>query len=74
MTKKDILKLIEKDPWMMKVLDTVQQLNLPDWWIGAGFVRSKVWDYLHGYTVRTHLPDIDVIYFEKNSSLRLIGL
>ena len=39
-------------------------LHLPDWWIGAGFVRSKVWDELHGYTKRTPLPDIDFIYFD----------
>lgn len=48
---------------MMEILETVSKLNLPDWWIGAGFVRSKVWDHLHGYTKRTPIPDIDVIYF-----------
>lgn len=51
---------------MMEVLQTVRGLHLPDWWIGAGFVRSKVWDMLHEYTKRTPLPDIDVIYFDKN--------
>lgn len=66
MTKKDIINLIEKDGWMMDVLRVVKGLNLPDWWIGAGFVRSKVWDTLHGYEKRTPLPDIDVIYFDEN--------
>lgn len=66
MTNKDVINLIEKDKWMMDVLKTVEQLNLPDWWIGAGFVRSKVWDSLHGYKNRTPLPDIDVIYFDRN--------
>ena len=40
-----------------------------DWWIGAGFIRSKVWDALHGYKVRTPMStssDIDLIYFDKN--------
>jgi len=64
MTKHDICTLIQNDPWMMGELRIVQELNLPDWWIGAGFVRGKVWDHLHGYTQRTALPDIDVIYFE----------
>src|SRR5688572_467422 len=50
---------------MMDVLRLVESLNLPDWWIGAGFVRSKVWDHLHGYKTRTPLPDIDVIYFDR---------
>ncbi|WP_374992117.1 nucleotidyltransferase family protein [Paenibacillus sp. LHD-38] len=29
----------------------------------AGFVRSKVWDYLHGFE-ETRLPDVDVVYFD----------
>lgn len=66
MTKKEIPLLIEQDLWMMAILQAVQRLALPDWWIGAGFVRSKVWDHLHGYSKRTPLPDIDVIYFDKN--------
>lgn len=63
MTEKAILTLIKKDSWMMEVLKTVQSLQLPDWWIGAGFVRSKVWDHIHNYKKRTPLPDIDIIYF-----------
>lgn len=51
----------------MKILRAVEELNLPDWWIGAGFVRSKVWDYLHEYKTSTPLPDIDVVYFDPNS-------
>lgn len=60
----DIIDLIKKDEWMMKLLKAVKILNLPDGWICAGFVRSKIWDTLHGYTVRTLLQDIDVIYFD----------
>jgi len=65
MTKEDIILLIQNDNWMMDILRTVKTLDLPDWYIGAGFIRSKVWDTLHGYSQRTSLPDVDVIYFEK---------
>jgi hypothetical protein len=58
--------LIEEDSWMMEILRIVESLDLPDSWIGAGFVRSKVWDYLHEYKRRTPIPDIDVIYFDKS--------
>ena len=51
---------------MMDILIVVAKLDLPDWWVGAGFVRSKVWDTLHGYVTRTPIPDIDVIYFDPN--------
>ncbi len=64
MTEKDIVSLIEKDEWMTRVLHLVKSLNLPDWWIGAGFVRGKIWDTLHDYKTRTPLSDIDVIYLD----------
>lgn len=63
----DISSFIKNDPWMMEILRHVQTLNLPDWWIGAGFVRNKVWDELHGYKVRTPLNDIDVVYFDEKN-------
>lgn len=66
MTEQDIIAAVKNDSWMMEVLRIVKRLDLPDWWIGAGFVRSKIWDMLHGYKKRTPLPDIDVIYFDKS--------
>jgi hypothetical protein len=57
-----IRQLVASDPWMMKVLRAAEQLDLPDWWIGAGFLRNKVWDALedtnHGPT-----KDVDLVYF-----------
>lgn len=63
-TEQDIIRLIENDEWMMNVLQLAKSLELPDWWICAGFVRSKIWDTLHNYEVRTTTPDVDVIYFD----------
>ncbi len=65
-TELDIVRLIESDAWMMEKLRHVATLHLPDWWIGAGFVRSKVWDTLHYFTERTPLTDVDVIYFDPS--------
>lgn len=64
--EKDIIRFIQEDDWMMGILKSAQTLDLPDWWVCAGFVRAKVWDVLHGYSVRSPLPDIDVIYFDPS--------
>lgn len=64
-TEQDVIHLIENDEWMMDILQMAKSLELPDWWICAGFVRSKVWDTLHDYEIRTATPDIDVIYFDQ---------
>ncbi|WP_088352050.1 nucleotidyltransferase family protein [Bacillus cereus] len=64
-TEKDIIRLIENDKWMMNVLQMAKSLELPDWWICAGFVRSKIWDTLHDYEAKTAMPDVDVIYYDS---------
>ncbi|MFT8322724.1 MAG: nucleotidyltransferase family protein [Bacillus sp. (in: firmicutes)] len=67
-----IIQLVKEDRWMMEILTTVKTLNLPDWWICAGFVRSKIWDALHGFDERTPLSDIDVIYFDQSNLDELV--
>ncbi|MBT9241712.1 nucleotidyltransferase family protein [Vibrio splendidus] len=59
-----IVTLIKQDPLRMQVLDCVAQLDLPQCYVAAGFVRNLVWDHLHGYASPTPLNDIDVIYFD----------
>jgi hypothetical protein len=62
-----IISFIREDKWMMEILKLAKLLNLPDWWICAGFVRSKIWDTLHNFSKRTPIPDIDLIYFEPTN-------
>ncbi|WP_409254224.1 nucleotidyltransferase family protein [Bacillus sp. SCS-153A] len=64
--EKDVLQLIKQDEWMMDILKAAKTLDLPDWWICAGFVRSKIWDTLHGFSNRTSIPDVDVVYFDRS--------
>ncbi|MFD2442498.1 nucleotidyltransferase family protein [Bacillus sp. CGMCC 1.16607] len=60
----DIITHIQEDKWMMDILKAARSLGLPDWWVCAGFVRSKIWDVLHHFNERTALPDVDVIYYD----------
>lgn len=69
MTEQDILRLIENDPWMMKIIHIAADLDLPDWIIGAGFVRNKVWDHLHGYSRSgVDTADIDLVYYDPTGN------
>lgn len=63
--KEHLVEIIKNDAYMMEVLLDAAQLNLPDWWISAGFVRNKVWDIIHDYE-ETPLNDVDVIYYEPD--------
>lgn len=68
MTHEERLRqLIGNDERRLCVLHTVRELGLPDCWVGAGFVRSAVWDALHGIAPRLPDSDIDVIWFDPSN-------
>lgn len=60
----ELKAIIQNDQEMLRILKIVKSLNLPDWWICAGFIRNKIWDVLHGYPSDTPLNDIDIIFFD----------
>lgn len=66
--EKEIIQLIKEDEWMMDILRAVKSLHLPDWWVCAGFVRSKICDVLHGFKERTPISDIDVFYYDDGNT------
>ena len=41
-----LTNLIESDEVFIKILKTVEQLELNDCWVAAGVIRNKVWDTL----------------------------
>ena len=63
-TEAHICQLIMRDPWRMEMLRFARAMNLPDWCIGAGFVRALVWDTLVGNKTPYRLPDLDLVYFD----------
>jgi hypothetical protein len=60
----DIAILLETQPDLRRILGLVEDLALPDGWIGAGFVRNAVWDVLHGRRPDPRLGDVDVVFFD----------
>lgn len=58
-----VIELIKQDSVRVDALKCVSQLDLPQCYIAAGFVRNLVWDFLHNFKFSTPLNDVDVIYF-----------
>src|SRR3954463_2967085 len=48
----------------MAALEAARDVEPPDWLIGAGAVRTAVWDRLHGYDEPTPLRDLDVAFYD----------
>ena len=57
-------EIVRTDPRLMRILHEVRELDLPDWAVGAGVIRTAVWDRLHGKDRSTELNDVDVAYFD----------
>lgn len=68
--------ILANDPLRWQALDLVRSLNLPDCWIGAGFIRNAVWDHLHGHPpCPPPFPaggDVDVVWFDPARTERCV--
>lgn len=53
---------------MMRILALAAALDLPDSWIGAGFLRNAVWDALHDRPWSASDGDVDLIYFDSEDT------
>lgn len=62
--ERDIYGLICNDADMMRTLREAASLELPDWYIGAGFLRNRIWDKLSGIQEQSTNCDVDVAYFD----------
>lgn len=62
----ELKNILHSDPWSMKTLSAARSLQLPDWAIGGGFVRNRVWDRLSGRE-ETRLNDVDLLFFDSDT-------
>ena len=60
-------EILRRAPLRMQAFEIVRSLSLPDWAVGAGFIRAAVWDELSGYTTASPVDDIDVLYFDPRT-------
>jgi hypothetical protein len=64
--RNELIDIITKDELIIKTLTIVKNLKLNDCWVGAGFIRNKVWDILHKKkTIKVN--DIDVVFFDETN-------
>jgi uncharacterized protein len=59
-------EIVRSTPWLMDALAAAREVAAPDWLIGAGAVRTAVWDRLHGYAQPTGLADVDLAFFDPD--------
>jgi uncharacterized protein len=59
-----VAAIVRDTAWLMDALRAARAVGPPDWAIGAGAIRTAVWDRLHGFAEPTELADVDVAFFD----------
>ena len=63
--REDLCRILTGNASFMAILHAVREAALPHGCVGAGGVRSLVWDVLHGRPEWTMRGDVDVAYFDE---------
>lgn len=66
--ERKLIAMVRSSTSLMGALAAVRSLGLGSWCIGAGAVRSLVWDALHGFEAPTELQDVDVVHFASEAA------
>lgn len=70
----ELVAIVQRTPWLLAALAALRELGLPNACIGAGAVRTAVWDALHArlsIADVVHVPqlsDVDVAYFDASDT------
>ena len=62
-----LVALIRCSSVLMRALRAARAVGPPDWLIGAGALRDRVWDHLHGFTPGPPSRDLDLVFFDPHS-------
>ncbi|MFI5446245.1 nucleotidyltransferase family protein [Polaromonas sp. UC242_47] len=62
-----LVAMVRESVRLMDALSAVRELKLDAWCIGAGAVRTLVWDTLHAFEEPSPLEDMDVVYFDASA-------
>ena len=62
------LEIVQQTGFLREVFDRAQELNLPNWRVVSGALYNTVWNHLTGRPEGYGIKDIDLLYFDKDTS------
>lgn len=57
-------KILRQNEDIEKILQRGAQLNMPNWYLGAGGIAQTVWNAAHDYDLRYGIKDYDLVYYD----------
>ncbi len=68
--KSDVIKLekiLNRSELLVSVFKGASQLDLPNWYIGAGCIAQTIWNDKSGLKLDSNIKDIDLVYFDSTN-------
>lgn len=63
----EFISIIKQNKDLMLILDYIESLNLPNFYIAAGSVFQTIWNYYDNKPLNYNIKDIDIIYYDSNN-------
>jgi GNAT superfamily N-acetyltransferase len=62
-----LIEIVLKNPILSEILNRAHQLNIDQYYIGAGCVNQTVWNYLSDLPLQHGISDYDFVYFDDKN-------
>jgi len=59
-----LIQLLRANEALATGIETLAELHLPDWYVGAGAVVQTVWNALTDRPLSANISDLDLVYFD----------
>lgn len=69
--REDVSRLssyLDQNEVVQRILARADDLELPDWYLGAGCIPQTVWNVMHGFSALDHIRDYDLAYFDTSDT------
>lgn len=63
-----LFEIVRASPVLMQVFRRAREMNLPDWWVVSGAIYNQVWNHLSGRKDMYGVNDVDLFYFDADTS------
>ena len=62
------IEILKMNTDLMKILDYISELKLPNSYIAAGSVFQTIWNYYDNKPLNYGIKDIDIVYYDKDNT------
>ena len=61
------IEIIKQNSDLMNILNYIEELKLPNYYIAAGSVFQTIWNYYDNKPLNSGIKDIDIIYYDSDN-------